>query len=80
MPAGSLNVANTNRVRYCVSPTGDLYRQIQTWTTRGVPRQSRRPAACPGRGLAHDRSSWPQNVVNDARPIFYYNADLSAPT
>jgi type II secretory pathway pseudopilin PulG len=75
MPAGSLNVANTNRVRYCVSPTGDLYRQIQTWTTATFPAI---PAAggCPGTG-------WPttklvaQNVVNDARPIFYYNADLS---
>jgi prepilin-type N-terminal cleavage/methylation domain-containing protein len=72
MPAGSLNVANTTRVRYCLSTTGDLYRQIQTWTTAAFPAI---PASttCPG-------TAWPttklvgQNVVNDTRPIFYYNA------
>src|SRR5215208_5107187 len=75
MPAGSLNVANTNRVRYCLSATGDLYRQIQTWTTAAFPAMPP-TAGCPGGG-------WPttklvaQNVVNDARPIFYYNAELA---
>ena len=72
MPATSLNVANTTRIRYCVSPTGDLYRQIQTWETEVFPAI---PAAggCPGTG-------WPttklvaEHVVNNARPIFYYNA------
>src|SRR5215213_6966508 len=47
LPAGSLNQANTNRVRYCVSAAGDLYRQIQTWTSTsapGVPADT----ACPG--------------------------------
>lgn len=75
MPAGSLNVANTNRVRYCLSPAGDLYRQIQTWTTAAFPAMPP-TAGCPGGG-------WPttklvaENVVNDARPIFYYNAALA---
>jgi len=75
MPAGSLNVANTNRVRYCLSATGDLYRQIQTWTTAAFPAMPP-TAGCPGGG-------WPttklvaENVVNDTRAIFYYNADLA---
>ena len=75
MPAGSLNVANTNRVRYCVSPTGDLYRQLQTWTTAGFPAM---PAAtaCPGTGWTTTKLV-AEDVVNDARPIFYYNADLT---
>jgi prepilin-type N-terminal cleavage/methylation domain-containing protein len=72
MPAGSLNVVNTNRVRYCVSTTGDLYRQLQTWTTAAFPAI---PAAggCPGNGWTTTKLV-AQNVVNNARPIFYYNA------
>jgi prepilin-type N-terminal cleavage/methylation domain-containing protein len=72
MPAASLNVVNTNRVRYCVSPTGDLYRQLQTWTTATFPAM---PAttACPGTGWTTTKLV-AQNVVNSARPIFYYNA------
>jgi type II secretory pathway component PulJ len=72
MPAGSFNVANTNRVRYCLSPTGDLYRQIQTWTSDAFPAIPD-STSCPG-------TAWPttklvaQNVVNGTRPIFYYNA------
>ena len=59
MPAGSLNVVNTNRVRYCVSTTGDLYRQLQTWTTAAFPAI---PAAtaCPGRGLDHHEARGPE--------------------
>lgn len=72
MPAGSLNIANTNRVRYCLSSTGDLYRQIQTWTSDAFPAIPD-STSCPG-------TAWPttklvaQNVVNDSRAIFYYNA------
>jgi prepilin-type N-terminal cleavage/methylation domain-containing protein len=72
MPAGSLNVKNTNRVRYCVSAAGNLYRQIQTWTTAAFPAIPD-SSTCPG-------TAWPttkivaQNVVNDTRAIFYYNA------
>ena len=75
MPVGSLNAANTNRVRYCVSPTGDLYRQLQTWTTATFPAM---PAdtTCPGAGWTTTKLV-AEDVVNSARPIFYYNADLT---
>jgi prepilin-type N-terminal cleavage/methylation domain-containing protein len=72
LPAGSSNVTNTNRVRYCLSPAGDLYRQTQTWTTSaapGVPVDT----PCPGSG-------WPttkivaEDIVNGARPVFTYNS------
>jgi type II secretory pathway pseudopilin PulG len=73
MPAGSLNVVNTNRVRYCLNTaTGLFYRQIQTWTTAAFPAVPD-STSCPG-------NAWPttklvgENVVNAARPIFYYNA------
>jgi hypothetical protein len=73
MPSGSLNVANTTRVRYCLSTTGELYRQIQTWTTAAFPAM---PAStsCPGTAWATTKLV-AQDVVNSARPIFYYNAD-----
>jgi prepilin-type N-terminal cleavage/methylation domain-containing protein len=72
MPVGSANVANTTRVRYCLSSTGSLYRQTQTWTTAvfpAIPDSS----SCPG-------SAWPttklvaENIVNDTRTLFTYNA------
>jgi type II secretory pathway pseudopilin PulG len=73
MPAGSLNVANTNRVRYCLdTATGNLYRQLQIWTTEAFPAVPD-SSSCPG-------SAWPstklvtEHVVNDTRPIFSYNA------
>jgi prepilin-type N-terminal cleavage/methylation domain-containing protein len=75
MPAGSLNVVNTNRVRYCVSTTGDLYRQLQTWTTAAFPAMPV-AGACPGTGWTTTKLV-AENVVNNARPIFYYNAALA---
>jgi prepilin-type N-terminal cleavage/methylation domain-containing protein len=73
MPAGSLNIANTNRVRYCLdTSTGNFYRQIQTWTTAAFPAVPD-SSSCPG-------TAWPStklvadHVVNDTRPIFTYNA------
>jgi type II secretory pathway component PulJ len=72
MPAGSLNAANTNRVRYCLSPEGGLYRQIQTWTTAAFPAVPS-SASCPGTAWT-DTKLVAENVVNDARPIFTYNA------
>jgi prepilin-type N-terminal cleavage/methylation domain-containing protein len=73
-PLGSLNAANTTRVRYCLSATGNLYRQTQTWETAGFPGVPD-SSSCPG-------AAWPadgeklvaQNVVNGVRPIFSYNA------
>jgi Tfp pilus assembly protein PilV len=72
LPAGSLNQANTTRVRYCVSAAGDLYRQIQTWTSASAP-GAPADTACPG-------ATWPttkivaEDIVNGARPIFTYNS------
>ena len=37
-PSGSLNPTNTTRVRYCLGPSQNLYRQIETWT---MPRRQR---------------------------------------
>jgi prepilin-type N-terminal cleavage/methylation domain-containing protein len=71
-PAGSLNEQNTTRVRYCLDTTnGNLYRQIQTWTTGVAP-------AVPSAGCGD--TAWGStmvaatNVVNGTRPIFTYNA------
>ena len=74
MPPGSLNAANTTRVRYCLGSDGNLYRQTQTWTTAVFP-DVPDSSSCPGIG-------WPEagtklvaeNVVNGTRPVFAYNA------
>jgi type II secretory pathway component PulJ len=44
--AGATNQSNVKRVRYCLSETGQLYKQQQTWTTTdpGVPAAT---TACP---------------------------------
>lgn len=73
MPAGSLNAANTTRVRYCMSPAGEFFRQTQTWLTAAFPALPD-TTACPG------DVAWPTtklvagHVVNGTRPIFSYNA------
>lgn len=72
MPAGSLNVANTNRVRYCLSSAGDFYRQVQTWTTAAFPPVPD-STTCPGAGWTTTKLV-AENVVNAARAIFTYNA------
>jgi type II secretory pathway pseudopilin PulG len=77
--AGGLNARNTERVRYCLDDEGNLWRQIQTWTTAAVPAA---PAGtdCPGAGTAGggvwvSSSVVAANIVNgDDRPIFTYNA------
>jgi type II secretory pathway pseudopilin PulG len=72
-PAGSLNAANTTRVRYCLNTTDRiLYRQIQSWTTAAAPAV---PTSTCG-----NTSGWNQTMVvttdvsNGTRPIFTYNA------
>ena len=69
---GSLNARNTMRVRFCLAPDGKLYRSIQTWTTAAIPNA---PATtdCPGTGWTTN-TVVAENVVNDTRPIFTYNA------
>ena len=75
MPPGSMNAANTTRVRYCLSPAGELFRQTQTWETAAFPALPD-TTACPG------EATWPTtklvagNVVNGTRPIFSYNATV----
>ena len=72
-PAGSLNVQNTTRVRYCVDTVGDtLYRQIQTWTSAAPPAM---PSAtdCPGAGWTKTIPV-AEEIVNEARAVFSYNA------
>jgi prepilin-type N-terminal cleavage/methylation domain-containing protein len=73
-PAGSLNALNTIRVRFCLdTSSGNLYRQTQTWTSAAAP-------GVPGGTECPSNSGWTEtrlvseDVVNDARPIFYYNA------
>jgi type II secretory pathway pseudopilin PulG len=72
-PAGSLNAQNTVRMRYCLDPAaGQLWREIQTWTT-ATPPGTPADTACPGTGWA-TRMLVADHVVNDGRPMFTYNA------
>jgi type II secretory pathway pseudopilin PulG len=73
MPAGSLNTANTIRVRYCVSPDGKLYRQTQTWTSATFPPLPD-SSTCPGDGTWPTTKAVAGHVVNGERPVFSYNA------
>jgi type II secretory pathway pseudopilin PulG len=77
--AGGLNARNTERVRFCVDPNGNLYRQIETWQT-AVPPAAPAEVKCPGDlkgegGVWVSESVMASNIVNGAdRPIFTYNA------
>jgi prepilin-type N-terminal cleavage/methylation domain-containing protein len=71
-PAGSLNAANTTRVRYCLNTTSRiLFRQIQIWTTAAAPAV---PTSACG-----DTAGWTTtmavttDVSSGTRPIFTYN-------
>lgn len=71
-PAGSLNAQNTTRVRYCLNTAnGNLYRQIQTWTTAAAPAV---PSATCGNSGWGSTMVVATDVVNGTRPIFTYNA------
>jgi type II secretory pathway component PulJ len=81
-PAGSLNVGNVKRIRYCVNSTNPakevLWRQTQTWTTAATPALPS-TAACPGTGWdAGSNQQYIGNVVNRYnganRPFFTYNS------
>jgi len=81
-PAGSLNVANVKRVRYCLNNSNPakevLWRQTQTWTAAATPALPS-TAACPGTGwdAGADRQ-FITSVVNRYgganRPVFSYNS------
>jgi len=71
-PAGSLNLQNTTRVRFCLNTnTKTVFRQIQTWSSAAAP-------AVPG-GACGVATGWNStlvvatNVVNGDRPLFAYN-------
>jgi prepilin-type N-terminal cleavage/methylation domain-containing protein len=81
-PAGSLNVANVKRVRYCVNNTNPsnevVWRQTQTWTTAATPALPS-TAACPGTGWdAGSNAKYITNLVNryngQNRPVFGFNS------
>jgi len=81
-PAGSLNVSNVKRVRYCLNNSnpakGVVWRQTQTWTTAATPAVPS-TAACPGTGWnAGSDVKYISNVVNRYgganRTIFSYNS------
>lgn len=72
MAAGSLNTRNTERVRFCLDAEGRIWRNRQTWTSELAPAFP--PAAeCPGDGWG-TTTVVAENIVNDTRPIFVYNA------
>jgi type II secretory pathway pseudopilin PulG len=79
--AGGLNARNTERVRYCLSAQGNLYRQIQTWTT-ATPPAAPAETTCPGKkstagGVWVRTSVVASSIVNgNDRPIFTYNAAI----
>jgi type II secretory pathway component PulJ len=81
-PAGSLNVANVKRVRYCLNSTtpaqGVIWRQTQSWTTAATPALPS-TAACPGTGWdAAANTQYIADVANringQDRPVFTYNS------
>jgi type II secretory pathway pseudopilin PulG len=77
--SGGLNARNTERVRFCLDPEGNIYRQIQTWQT-AVPPLAPAETKCPGDlkgegGVWVSESVMASSVVNGAdRPVFTYNA------
>jgi type II secretory pathway component PulJ len=80
-PAGSLNVANVKRVRYCLDSAnpakGVIWRQTQTWVTAATPALPS-TAACPAAGWSAGNRQYIGSVVNringQDRPVFTYNS------
>jgi type II secretory pathway component PulJ len=71
--AGSSNLTNVKRVRYCVdSSTGTLWSLTQTWTTPTVPAMPS-ATACPGSGWT-SQQELVEHVTNGSRSLFTYNA------
>lgn len=76
-PNPSANERNTQRVRYCLeASTKRLWRQAQRWTGTTAPPMH--PAsACPSTptpGGWDTETVAAENVVNDTRPVFAFNA------
>ena len=68
-PATLLNPQNLQRYRYCLSPTGRLNVQRQTWP--GTAPATPSDTACPGSGWTETRAA-AESVVNATRPVFHY--------
>ncbi len=68
-PATTSNPQNLERYRYCLSPTGRLNVQRQTWS--GTAPVTPPATACPGAGWTETRVA-AQSVVNSTRPVFHY--------
>jgi hypothetical protein len=93
LPAGSLNLANVRRVRYCLQTSGPvpgagftagpsngvLWTQTQTWTTTSPPAM---PAGtdCPAAGWTTRRIVADHVVNAPATPLFRYPGDTGAIT
>jgi type II secretory pathway component PulJ len=72
-PVGSLNLRNTQFVRYCYDSVGQrVMRQRLTWTS-GTDPAFPAAEACPGGGWESTQVA-AQNVVNGVRPLFTYNS------
>lgn len=76
-PDPSANARNTQRVRYCLDADNDrLWRQEQRWIGDPAPAMPLATAcpATPASGGWDTQTVAAQHVVNDARPVFAYNA------
>jgi Tfp pilus assembly protein PilW len=79
-PGGGSNSRSVERVRYCLSSSSDLWKQVQTWTTStppGLPTAS----ACPDSSYG-TQTKVVDYVANKAgsqnRPAFTYDAGTAA--
>ena len=69
-PAGTLNVRNTQYVRYCYDQSGArVVRQRKTWTDAVAPAFPT-GTACPSSGW--EATDYAASVVNGVRPLFTY--------
>ncbi len=74
-PNGSSNSANIKRVRYCVSASGKLYSEQQTWTSASTPASpSTLGSPCPYGAPYSSQRLLATNVSNQtgSRPLFTF--------
>jgi type II secretory pathway pseudopilin PulG len=82
--AGTVNQSNVKRVRYCLGPKGELYKQQQTWITAD-PGKPAATTACPAPQGGANSAQWQtatilaDDVVNQLDPgpdlpVFTYDS------
>lgn len=81
-PSGSLNSANSRRVRYCLDGEGRLWTMTQTWTA-ATPPAVPSGSACPGDNAAWEgKQGIADGIVNRTgspeRPLFAFNSAVLA--